>query len=208
MRACSFGPQSTHGVPCSHPPPSTQPPRLDPQTQHSLCNLLLFGRLDRAAQAKIADHTWERSVSAGEILIQEGEVGLAASELYVVKSGKFEVLERRKGVNMRVNVKERGDVFGEVSLLYNCPRTATVAATTDAVVWVLERDVFRKYVQEAAEGEVGQIELFLNSVPLLSPLSRAAKLQLVDAFLEETFKAGAVIIQEGDPGDKFYIVKA
>jgi cGMP-dependent protein kinase 2 len=44
---------------------------------------------------------------------------------------------------MRVNTKEPGDVFGEVSLMYNCPRTATVAATTDAVVWVLERDVFR-----------------------------------------------------------------
>ncbi len=54
-----------------------------------------------------------------------------------------QVLERRKNVNMRVNVKERGDVFGEVSLMYNCPRTATVAATTNAVVWVLERDVFR-----------------------------------------------------------------
>lgn len=53
------------------------------------------------------------------------------------------MLEKRKGVNMRVNTKDKGDVFGEVSLLYNCPRTATVAATTDAVVWVLERDVFR-----------------------------------------------------------------
>lgn len=55
----------------------------------------------------------------------------------------LQVLERRKGVNMRVNTKEKGDVFGEVSLLYNCPRTATVAATSDATVWVLERDVFR-----------------------------------------------------------------
>lgn len=54
-----------------------------------------------------------------------------------------QVLERRKNVSMRVNTKEPGDVFGEVSLMYNCPRTATVAATTDAVVWVLERDVFR-----------------------------------------------------------------
>lgn len=53
------------------------------------------------------------------------------------------MLERRKGVNMRVNTKDKGDVFGEVSLLYNCPRTATVAATADATVWVLERDVFR-----------------------------------------------------------------
>ncbi len=48
----------------------------------------------------------------------------------------------------------------------------------------------RKYIQEAAEGEVGQIELFLNSVPLLNPLSRQAKMQLVDAFIEESFAAG------------------
>jgi cGMP-dependent protein kinase 2 len=64
-------------------------------------------------------------------------------ELGVTVAAVTQVLEKRKGVNMRVNVKEQGDVFGEVSLLYNCPRTATVAATTDAVVWVLERDVFR-----------------------------------------------------------------
>jgi CRP-like cAMP-binding protein len=65
----------------------------------------------------------------------------------------------------------------------------------------------RKYVQEFAEGELGQIEVFLNSVPLLNPLSRDAKLKLVDAFVEETFAAGSVIIREGDLGDKFYIVK-
>lgn len=70
-------------------------------------------------------------------------IGLGASELYVVKSGEFEVLERRQGINMRVNRKARGDCFGEVSLMYSCPRSATVAALTDAVVWVLERHVFR-----------------------------------------------------------------
>ncbi len=69
--------------------------------------------------------------------------GLGASELYVVKSGEFEVLERRQGINMRVNRKARGDCFGEVSLMYSCPRSATVAALQDSVVWVLERQVFR-----------------------------------------------------------------
>ena len=44
---------------------------------------------------------------------------------------------------MRVNLKEAGDCFGEVSLLYTTPRSATVAATLDSVVWVLERENFR-----------------------------------------------------------------
>lgn len=59
--------------------------------QSSLSKLLLFERLDKASQIKVVEHTWTRKVSAGEILIQEGETGLAASELYVVKDGAFEV---------------------------------------------------------------------------------------------------------------------
>lgn len=59
--------------------------------QKALSKLLLFHRLDPSAQAKIVEHTWTRTVPAGEILIQEGEKGLAATELYVVKSGSFEV---------------------------------------------------------------------------------------------------------------------
>lgn len=66
-------------------------------------------------------------------------------------------------MNIRVNMKRRGDVFGEVALMFNCPRSATVAATQNSVVWVLERDTFRQYVREVHETESGQLELFLNS---------------------------------------------
>ena len=47
---------------------------------------------------------------------------------------------------MRVNLKGPGDCFGEVSLLYTTPRSATVAATLDSAVWVLERETFRQVV--------------------------------------------------------------
>lgn len=81
----------------------------------------------------------------------------------MVKAGEFEVLQRRKGVNIRVNTKRRGDTFGEVALMFNCPRSATVAARQESVVWVLEREAFRQYVREVQESESAQLELFLNS---------------------------------------------
>jgi cAMP-dependent protein kinase regulator len=65
----------------------------------------------------------------------------------------------------------------------------------------------RKYMQEAAEGEVGQIEVFLNNVTLLKGLTKEQRLRLVDAFTEAAFPAESVIIKEGDAGDKFYIIK-
>lgn len=175
--------------------------------EQALSKLLLFNQLEQSIQTKIVAETFERETRAGEILIKQGDTGLAASELYVVKSGKFEVLEERQGVNVRVNLKERGDCFGEISLMYDCARSATVAATTDATVWVLERDVFRHFVREGNMTETSQIELFLNSVPILSPLSREEKLRLVGALEELQFPAGTTVIKQGEPGDLFYIIK-
>ncbi len=130
-----------------------------------MARILLFSKLDASLQRKIVTEMHERTVQAGEILINEGDTGLAATELYIVKSGKFEVrvlarsrlgewrlisvpfvqvLQRRQGQNVRVNMKDKkGDCFGEISLMYDCPRNATVAATVDSVVWVMDRAVFR-----------------------------------------------------------------
>jgi len=173
----------------------------------SLNKLLLFGRLETTVQTKVVAEMYERKVRAGEILIKEGDKGVAARELYVVKSGDFEVLQMRQGVNMKVNTKQKGEVFGEISLMYDCPRNATVAATVDSVVWVLERDDFRYYMRDAQESATSQIELFLNSVPILAPLSREEKLRLVDALEECTFQPGSRVINQGDKGDLFYIIK-
>jgi CRP-like cAMP-binding protein len=59
--------------------------------QACLAKLLLFNNLESTVQRKTVMEMYERQVLAGEILIKEGDTGLAASELYVVKSGQFEV---------------------------------------------------------------------------------------------------------------------
>jgi cGMP-dependent protein kinase 2 len=62
-------------------------------------------------------------------------------------------------------------------------------------------------VREVQETQVSQVELFLNSVPILANLSREERIRLVDAFEENTYQAGQKVIVEGDKGDLFYIVK-
>lgn len=101
---------------------------------------------------------------------------------------------------MRVNCKGTGDVFGEVSLMYSSPRNATVAATVRSTVFVLERSVFRAHVQETAETEGAQVELFLNSVPILQKLSTDERSRLAGALEELTFQKGSRVVQQGDPG--------
>uniref|UniRef100_A0A7S3QLD0 cGMP-dependent protein kinase n=1 Tax=Dunaliella tertiolecta TaxID=3047 RepID=A0A7S3QLD0_DUNTE len=184
--------------------------RADAQRRILAClqtSLLWSHLLDEETRRIVASHMYERAVPAGELLIQAGETGPSAAQLFVVKSGKFEVLEDRDNVLMRVNTKKEDDYFGEVGLLYDCPRSATVAATTDAVVWVLERSIFRWYVQAEAEQEYCQRLVFLNSVPLLSNLSRDQKSMISNALVEEVHAAGQDIVRAGEVGNKFYIVK-
>ena len=59
--------------------------------QECLAKVLFFGQLEDGLRARIAADMYERRVSAGEILIQEGDTGLTAAELYIVKDGEFEV---------------------------------------------------------------------------------------------------------------------
>lgn len=65
-----------------------------PYPQAALSKLLLFNKLEREVRQKVVSEMYERSVAAGDILIREGDTGLGASELYVVKAGKFEVSTR------------------------------------------------------------------------------------------------------------------
>ncbi|KDD73798.1 protein kinase [Helicosporidium sp. ATCC 50920] len=171
-----------------------------------LRKMLLFNNLDEEQQRAVVALMYEREIGAGDILIQEGDAGVTTSEMYVVKSGAFEVLQSRHGANLRVNTKRRGDVFGEISLMYSCPRSATVAATEPSVVWVLEREAFRRYARHAGAEAAQRRELFLNSVALLQTLSPEERQVLANALGEEAFEPNQAVVLQGEQGQKFYII--
>lgn len=195
-------------------PPGCKPssPADWPLMQEALARVSLLQGLSAEAQSAVVREMYERPVAAGEILIQEGDSGAAASELYVVRSGQFEVLQRPPGAArgaggaaalVRVNTKGSGSAFGEIALLYSQPRTATVAALVDSVVWVLERGVLRGASREGRAAEASRLVVFLNSVPLLAKISAEQRAALAEALEEREYPEGAEVVRQGDPGDLF-----
>ena len=93
----------------------------------------MFAPLSIAAKEHMAARLVEVPVSAGEVVIRTGEAG---DRFYMVADGALEVTN---GVHARAR---RGDFFGELALLRDIPRTATVIATTRSRLYALERGDF------------------------------------------------------------------
>lgn len=71
----------------------------------------------------------------------------------------------------------------------------------------LSQPPLRTYIRETQKAEDKQVEVFMNSVPILQNLSVNEKIRLVDAFEQKAFEPKTLVIKEGDPGDLFYIIK-
>ena len=87
--------------------------------------------LERLARALVPE-----TAVAGDLVIREGDQG--GDRVYLIESGTVEVTKQ----GTHVAHLGPGDVFGEIALLRDVPRTATVTATSDATFQTLERDVF------------------------------------------------------------------
>ncbi|HJP72435.1 MAG TPA: MFS transporter [Candidatus Limnocylindria bacterium] len=82
-------------------------------------------------------------VEAGEVVVRQGE---AADRFYVIDSGEMRVSQVQDGDVHVLRELGPGDVFGEIGLLRGIPRTATVTASTPAVLYGLDAAAFGELV--------------------------------------------------------------
>jgi len=98
-------------------------------------------------------------------------------------------------------------MFGELGLMYNAPRAATVVSTSNAKVWALDRESFQLMLTTAENTRHTQYEGFLQEIDIFKHLTRYEISQLSDMLESELFDAGEDILKQGDPGKDFYILE-
>jgi signal transduction histidine kinase len=106
----------------------------------------LFQGLSDEELRHLMDMAEPLSLRAGEILIRQGELGDSA---YVVLSGEFEIQKQAGQSLIRIDVRNPGDVVGEMALLSRAPRNATVIAKADSEVLRIPQEAFETLLRSS-----------------------------------------------------------
>eukprot|EP00854_Cymbomonas_tetramitiformis_P013461 gene13461-15908_t len=140
-------------------------------------------------------------VAAGGKIIEEG--AHSGDKFYVVEKGSCAIKKKEK----EVGTLQAGFGFGELALLYNCPRNATVEATEACILWVLDQAVYNALKRTHAEKLLKEKMELVDSVPSFKVITGEHRAQLADSLEPMTFQENEFIVREGEVGDRFYIVQ-
>ena len=122
-------------------------------------------------------------LSAGATVFSEGDVG---TEMYVIQSGSVAIVKRVKDELKTLSVLEKGDFFGEMSILEDVPRTADALARTDVELVRINQSTFDEMLRN--NGEI--------AVRMLRKLSR--RLRETTALLEQSTGVAPALDETSD----------
>ncbi|XP_046405262.1 cGMP-dependent protein kinase, isozyme 2 forms cD4/T1/T3A/T3B isoform X1 [Ischnura elegans] len=155
--------------------------------------------LEKTQITEIVDCMYPVVYTAGSVIIEEGDVG---SIVYVMEEGQVEVSRDGK----LLSTLSPGKVFGELAILYNCKRTATIKAATDCKLWAIERQCFQTIMMRTGLMRQAEYTDFLKSVPIFKNLPEDTLIKISDVLEETYYNEGDYIIRQGARGDTFFII--
>ena len=175
--------------------------------KQTLLKSFIFNSLDDKQQDIVISAMEVKKFVSGDYVIKQGDDG---KELFIVGFGDLKCTKKIENNEEEIFLKnyKPGEVFGELALLYNAPRAATILSESDSELYSLDREVFNNIVKVAVMKQRERHESFLNRIDFLIDLSEGEKAKICDCLITERFKKGDTIIKEGDPGDKFYLIES
>lgn len=163
---------------------------------------VLCSHLDEADLDRIVDAFEKVEVAADTEVITQGDE--TAEHFYIMGSGAATVY--KDGEHLAMVNYGPGDGFGELALMYNAPRAATVKTCEACELWRLDQVSFKVILMGSAIKKREKYSAFLEKVPIFSEMGDGERMVLADALAERTYKAGDTIVAQGDNGDEFFIV--
>lgn len=163
-------------------------------------NNFLFKNLDEEQYTDVVNAMAEKRVAKGTHVIDQGAVG---DFFYIVESGNLDCFIDGN----KVTSYGPGGSFGELALMYNAPRAASIVAVTDCTLYALDRVTFRSILMENTARKRRMYEQFLGEVPIFKSLELYERHKIADALEPVTFQDKEIVIREGDAGDSFYLIE-
>lgn len=101
-----------------------------------------------------------------------------------------------------------GSGFGELALLYNSKRTATIRADTEEVeTYVLDGKIFKTIIVKSSIDKRSVQNSMLNKIKLFDPLDQQQKNRLAEGLKEVYLKDNDFVFKEGEEGESFYVIE-
>ncbi|GHJ85485.1 hypothetical protein NliqN6_1887 [Naganishia liquefaciens] len=211
----------TLGSTASQSLPQKSEEQLD-RIKQSISNNLLFRNLDEEQERDVLAAMREVHVDAGHVVIEQGAAG---DYFYVVEDGQFDIYVKKAGDGDVVTISEAqddmeskwgkkvhtavpGGSFGELALMYNAPRSATVVAQTKGTLWALDRISFRTILLDHTSRKRRMYETFLAIVPILASLEPHERAKIADALESRTYQNGENVVTEGEVGETFFLIES
>ena len=161
----------------------------------------VFSTLPVTEVENLVDYLKKDDFPSGTVVITQGEIG---DFFYVIATGTFAYYVD----DCAVGSASTGELFGELSLMYNIPRSATVKASVDSSAWSINRETFRMILASAVTAQVTCTIEALKKVEILKELTPEQTESLASAVHLVTFSAGDAIVKKNEIGHIFYMIKS
>ena len=156
----------------------------------------LFEGLSDDELKQLVDHAMPVTLHAGETLMKQGDPGDAA---FVVMRGEFQVSKQSGQAHIKIDVRNPGDVLGEMALLSSSPRSASVVAATDAEVLKISPEAFEELLTKSSTAALAVLHWVMNRLSqndaLLHQQERMAALGTLSAGLAHELNNPAAAAQ-------------
>lgn len=172
----------------------------------------LFSDLPKNAFIQLLEQMKMRSVLPDEVVIREGDVD---DSMFIVSTGRVKVTKTTDaGTDMVLAQLGDGTFFGEMALLSESPRTASVIASEEALLFEVSRDVLASVVKNFPSVKHILLRFYRQRLlsnlmaisPIFKPLDSEQRKTLIEKFKSREVSANEKLLEEGGKGDGLYML--